>query len=176
MLLPLMSSFMNFCTFEGIWIVQQMQESLSLTVMQGSVSISNPPVYSVHQIRLVDRWEVGRWAQLEQGTPRAGMDMGTGGPLVTDSLSLPQFGALHSQLKLLSMCHTRFWGFLLKGWKHVENLHKDRNKQNPCKSEILFALLRAGPEPTKYWVCSWIYVNGCFLAESLAVIISVYLT
>lgn len=55
-----------------------MQESLSLAVLQGSASISKPPVYSVHQIRPVDRCEVGRWGQLEQGTPRAGVDMGTG--------------------------------------------------------------------------------------------------
>lgn len=36
----------------------------------------------------------------------------------------------------------------------MENLHRDPDKQNLGKSEILFALLRAGTEPTKYWLCS----------------------
>lgn len=79
----------------------------------------------------------------------AGADMGTGSPSMTDSLSLPQFGAPDSQLRLLLMGQARLCGFPLTGWELTGSCTGIQISRSPGKSETLFALLRAGPEPTK---------------------------
>lgn len=108
-----------------------MKESLFLTMMLSSVPIPNPPAYPVPQM---ENPEMGRWGQLEQGTPGTGPDVVTGSTVcycVTNSLSSPQFSTPESLLRLLLMVQERLWVFLLKMSRVMENLPRDADKQEP---------------------------------------------
>lgn len=140
---------MYFCSFEEVWEVSSVNTRVALldpshliSMVLGSVPISNPPAHPVPQMESWNGWvgAAGAWHPWDRG--RHGYRQ----PLRPTTSPDPSL-VLQSLLRLLLMAQERLCGSPLKASELWRTSLGRQISRNP--GETLCALLSTGPEPTK---------------------------